>query len=216
MAALVKGSRSSEKTEDEEERERLVEGLPHALRDPVHGEEPHVNGDEAHEHSGDDERQEQRLQDVGERAYDHRWDYGDAQLERKHRIDAFELRTRRVGVREDAERTESLLDEEGDVLGREENAQPRLDGIGERGVASAAVCCLRNRVEQARELDDLTVMPPDEVGRVLEARILVAADELDACGAPRTRRACSFSRTVGPRQKQGRPLGRPCVGRTQS
>jgi hypothetical protein len=96
---------------------------------------------------------------------------------------------RRIGVREDAERTQSLLDEEGDVLRREENAQPRLDRIGERGVVSAAVRRLRDRVEQLRELDDLAVMAPEQIGRILEAGILVAADELDTCGAPRTRLA---------------------------
>jgi hypothetical protein len=190
----VEASGRGEKSEDEKERQWVVEGGSDALRDPVESEKPDVHGDEAGKHSGDEGRQEQRLQDICESTYDYWWDDSDAQLEGEHRIDAFELR--RVGVFEDAQRTKFLLDEEGDVLRLEENAQASLDRIGERGVASAAVCRLCDRVKELRELNDLAVVTPDEVRRFFEAGILVASDELDSTGAPSVRLAARVVRSA--------------------
>jgi hypothetical protein len=64
--------------------------------------------------------------------------------------------------------------------------------IADLGVAALPVDRLRDEVEQHRHLDHLAVAAARDVRRVLEARALVLADQLDALGE--LRRALGIGR----------------------
>jgi hypothetical protein len=98
-----------------------------------------------------------------------------------------DLRARAVGGGEDPERAQLLVGEHLDHVAGHAAADRVTERVGDRVEVAVAVDPLGQLVEQLRELDHLTVRAPDDVRRLLEARVLVLADELDAVGKARRR-----------------------------
>ena len=171
--------------EDDQHVDRVVEHVAHRARDPVHEEEPEVERAEPGQHGEDHGRQEERPEDRRDRVDDALRDERRTELEREQRIRLAELLLGAVRGRDDPERAQLLVDQELRVLG----ADPALEGLrralGDLGVVAAAVDLLGEHVQERGQLDHLSVGAASKVGRVLVARPLHPADQIDAVGQAR-------------------------------
>ena len=106
-------------------------------------------------------------------------------------------RLRAVGLAEQAERAELLLDEVPHVVRGDEAVDPRPEGVGERRVVALAVGRGEQVVQDRRELDRLPVGAAHERRRAPVPGTGDRADELDALGARRRDRGRRRGRGPG-------------------
>ena len=178
VADLVERGGQRQQPEDQHDEHGLVDDLAHAAGDAVGEEEPGVHGEQPADDGGDDRGQEERAEDVGDRADRVRRDDRDLELERQHRVGGLLLRRLRARACQDSERRQ-LLRELEDAVAVEAAPEPLGDAFGDR-IGVAAVHLLEDEVEELGQLDDLPVRAADEVRLLLEPRALVLADQLDA------------------------------------
>ena len=179
MPALVERRGENDQAEHHHQQRGAVEDLAQRLCDAVVGEEPDVERAEASEHGDHDRREEQGLEDLRDRVDDPLGDERGAQPQRQQRIGLLKLRLGAVRRRDHAQRLESLLDELAVIV----RAHAALDRLADRGgdllVRPLSVGELGDQVEERRKLDHLAVGAAHDVGRLLEPRPLVLADEVD-------------------------------------
>ena len=125
------------------------------------------------------------VEDRGDRLRRSLRDQGGAELERQHRVGLLELGARPVGLGDDAERPELLLDQDLNVVRTDRAAELLGHALGDRRVVATAVDLLGDEVEETRHLNGLAVGAAGDVGRLLEAGLLVLADQLDSRGEAR-------------------------------
>jgi hypothetical protein len=146
-------------------------------------EHPARDGDERegerHHDEGVEEERERCREPPG-----HCW-VGDHLLElhREQRVRSAHLGLGAVGADQHAEGAQLSVDQLAHLVGGDAAAEGGTDGLGQLVVRPPAVDLLQHDVQQAGELDGLTVGAPDECRRLLVAGAGELADQLHA-GSP--------------------------------
>ena len=179
MSELVEGGGDDHAAEQDEQQRRLVEHASQPLAEAVESEQPDVESDEGEDDRRHHRRPEQRPEERRRRAHEVGGNHARAEAEREQRVDLLHLGGHAVALGDQAEAAQLPVEEHLDHLG----VDAALDAVTQRlrdlGGVAPAVDLLGERVEDGRELDDLPVLAAREVRRLLEARVLVAPDELD-------------------------------------
>ena len=123
VAALVEGRREDDQAQQQQHQHRLVEDLAGGLGDAVEGEDVGVQRHQAGQHGHHHRRPEERPEDDGDGAHDALRDQGGAEVERQHRVHALEARGAAVGVGQQAQRPQLLVDQVLRLLGAQLLAQ---------------------------------------------------------------------------------------------
>ena len=112
---------------------------------------------------------------VGALGADHAHPAPDAE----ERVGELGRRLRAVRVTQHPQGTKTVVDQEGDVSGLDVELPTSPDLVLDLLDAPPPVDRLEDRVQRWRELEDLTVRPPDEPRRLAISRTLEAAEQLE-------------------------------------
>ena len=149
MPAFVNGRRDHDDREQNQEEERLIQQRPDALTDPVHEEQPAVEGNEPDQRRRHHQRPEEGPEDRGDRIHQSRRYHRRPKIQAEQGVRALQFRAGSVGCGQDADWAEFGVGEHPDVIGADPASEIIAHRPGNLVVIPAAIRLRGDEVEQA-------------------------------------------------------------------